>query len=114
MPNPAGKIYSFVGLFPIEPATNCTALRQYLRSLDSDPRGSPLSAVNNIQTARLAIMDEAFFEGIPGRPDQFASRYLFFACNYDGSSVSHLTDRLAKNIPTDVRSIWGAVAAARI
>jgi hypothetical protein len=108
MPNPTGKIYSFIGLFPISKKTDFTKFRQYLRSLANDTTGSPLSVVQNIHTARLAIMDEAFSEGMPEPPDQFARRYLIFACCYNGRTVSDLTDRLADKLPDkDFREIWG-------
>ena len=104
MSNPTDGVYAFVGLFPIMRTADHLAFRKMLRELDR--QGSPFLAVPNVHRARLVIIDEAFFEGTPAAVDRFASRYLLFVCDFDGSNSGDLARALAKHVPQEVRRIW--------
>jgi len=105
MSNPTDGVYAFVGLFPVMRTADHLAFRKLLRELDR--QGSPFIAVRNVHRARLVIIDEAFFEGTPAAVDRFASRYLLFACDFDGSNSDDLARVLAMHAPEEVRKIWG-------
>lgn len=107
MSNVNGRKYGFTGLFPIKEHADCATLREHLRALDQHPCGSPLSALPIIHMARLVIIDRLPFQGIPAADDRLRSRYLLFACEYDGADVDTLVRALVQAIPDQVETIWG-------
>ena len=106
MGNINGKKFSFTGLFPIKENADLGSLRSHLRTLDQHPNGSPLSAVRMIHMARLVIVEALPFQGEPAAFDQLRSRYLVFACAFDGDSVAALVKALADAVPDVVDAIW--------
>jgi hypothetical protein len=106
MSNINGKKYGFTALFPIKEEADCGALRDYLRVLDRHPCGSPLSAAPIIHMARFVIIDRLAFEGIPAASDRLRSRYLLFACEFDGPDVATLVHALVAAVPDEIERIW--------
>jgi hypothetical protein len=106
MSNINGKKYGFTGLFPIKEQADCGALRDYLRALDQNPCGSPLSAAPIIHMARFVIIDRLPFQGIPAAFDRLRSCYLLFACEFDGPDVATLVHALVTAVPDEIAKIW--------
>jgi hypothetical protein len=106
MANQKGNKYGFTALFPIKPGEHAAHLRTYLRSLDSRPCGSPLSSVPIVHMARLAIVDQMPYQGVPAKSDILNSAYLLFLCEFDGTSSDSLVQQLLQKIPEEVTAIW--------
>jgi hypothetical protein len=106
MANANGKKFGLTALFPIKPGHGAK-LRLTLRAMDSEPYGSPLSAVSIVHMARLAIINTLAFEGIPAKRDQLKSNYLLFMCDFDGATIDSLVAAMVTNIPTTINEIWG-------
>jgi hypothetical protein len=104
--NQNGNKYGFTALFPIKPGEHAGRLRIHLRSLDSEPNGSPLSKVPVIHMARLVIVDQMPYQGLPAKNDALNSAYLLFLCEFDGTSSDTLAQELLQNIPAEVDTIW--------
>jgi hypothetical protein len=103
--NQNGNKYGFTALFPIKPGESAL-LRTHLRTLDRRPCGSPLSCVSIVHMARLAIVDQMPYQGLPAKSDTLNSAYLLFLCEFDGTSADTLVQQLLQNIPGDVAAIW--------
>jgi hypothetical protein len=106
MANANGKKFGLTALSPIKPG-HCEELRFRLRAMDSKPYGSPLSGVNTIHMARLAIINTLAFEGIPAKRDLLKSSYLLFMCDFDGATIDSLVAAMVANIPATINEIWG-------
>jgi hypothetical protein len=104
--NQNGNKYGLTALFPIKPGEHAARLRIHLRSLDSQLNGSPLSKVPIIHMARLVIIDQIPYQGLPAKTDTLNSDYLLFLCAFDGSSSDSLVQELVQYIPTEVDTIW--------
>ena len=105
MANQNGGKYGFTGLFPIKPE-HTAALRTFLRTLDDNPRGSPLSEVPVVHMARFVVIDRLTYQGIPAKVDTLKSTYLLFACDFDGSSIDVLIRKMIEHIPDQLKAIW--------
>jgi hypothetical protein len=101
-----GNKYGFTALFPVKPGEHLAQLRIHLRSLDRHVNGSPLSGVPIIHMARLVIIDQVPYQGLPAKSDALNSAYLLFLCEFDGSSSDVLVQRLVRDIPGEVTTIW--------
>ena len=110
MTNQNGKKYGFTALFPILAGEHTAELRAYLRTLDANPYGSPLSEAPAIHMARLVVIDRLPYQGWPAKQDSLKSSYLLFLCEFDGESPEALARELADRIPGDVAEIWGHCA----
>jgi len=106
MGNTNGKKFGFTGLFPIKSVEDTLPLRQYLRSMDEHPYGSPLSSVDIIHMARFVIIDNLAYQGIPAKRDELKSRYLLFICDFDGGSLDVLIRKLISDMGKTVDDIW--------
>jgi hypothetical protein len=106
MANQKGNKYGLTALFPIKPGEHAAQLRKHLRCLDSHPCGSPLSAVPIVHMARLAIVDQTPYQGVPAKSDALKSAYLLFLCEFDGTSSDSLVQQLVLKIPEEVTAIW--------
>jgi hypothetical protein len=106
MANQKGNKYGLTALFPIKSGEHAARLRIYLRCLDSHACGSPLSSVPIVHMARLAIIDQMPYQGLPAKSDILNSAYLLFLCEFDGTSSDSLVQQLVQNIPEEVAAIW--------
>jgi hypothetical protein len=106
MANQNGAKYGFTGLFPVARGQSAN-LRTLLRSLDNNPRGSPLSDVPIVHMARFVIIDRLTYQGEPAQVDTLKSHYLLFVCDFDGRSIDALIQAMVQNIPHQITAIWG-------
>jgi hypothetical protein len=106
MSNANGRKYGFTALFPIKSGTDGAALRQHLRAMDRDERGSALAAVPIIHMARLVIVDDLPFQGLPAKLDRLESSYLLFTCDFDGNDPAQLVAAMLRSGRSIVAPIW--------
>ena len=108
-----GKKFGLTCLFPIirEDRTHSLQLRAHLRTMDSDPYGSPLSRVPIIHMARFAIIGDLPYQGVPHNRDDLLSDYMLFVCDFDGTNVNTLVAAMIANIAEEVEAIWAHCAA---
>ncbi len=106
MANINGGKYALTTLFPIKPGEHYAELKEFLRSMDADAYGSPLSKVGRVHMARLAIIDDFIYQGVPAKRDRLKSRYLLFMCDFDGESVEDLVGAMVTQIGPTVHDIW--------
>jgi hypothetical protein len=102
-----GKKFGLTCLFPINEGDNNTLkLRKYLRDMDSDVYGSPLSKVPLVHMARFAIVDDLAYQGFPAKRDYLMSNYMLFMCDFDGSNVDALVMAMMTEIGKTLDDIW--------
>ena len=109
MPNKSGTIYGLTILSPIEheghiETSHSLAIRQYLHTLPADGRG-PFGKVSSTHMARLVVLDDVEYFGMPSCEDHLKSRYLIFESNFDGELESYLSD-LATKASEEVHCVW--------
>ena len=109
MPNKSGHVYGLTILAPIIEdnrieISNAIALRDYLAGLPKD-HTSPFARVSSTHLARLVVMDDVVYVGMPACEEHLKSRYLVFETNFDGDLDEYLT-RLAKEVPEFVDAVW--------
>lgn len=109
MPNENGSVYGLTILSPIlndEKATpsHDLQIREYLSTL---PRGEtgPFAIAPFTHLARLVVMDDVIFVGMPSCEEHLKFKYLVFEANLDGDLDTYLTE-LAKAVPVQLDSIW--------
>jgi hypothetical protein len=109
MANQSGSVYGLTILSPIlqdrnaETSHNC-AIRMKLASLPCD-ESSPFAIVSSTHMARLVVMDDVVYVGMPSCEEHLKSQYLVFETNFDGDLDSYLT-RMASEIAIDVDAVW--------
>jgi hypothetical protein len=109
MANQSGKVYGLTVLSPIlqdigaETSHNC-AIRMKLASLPRD-ESSPFARVSSTHMARLVVMDDVVYVGMPSCEEHLKSQYLIFETNFDGALEDYLA-RMAHEIPMDVDGVW--------
>jgi hypothetical protein len=113
MANKSGTVYGLTILSPIiddEDAvpSHDLQIREYLAAL---PLGvdSPFAIAPGTHLARLVVMDDVVYVGMPACEEHLKSKYLVFECNLDGDLEPYLAG-LAKNIPQHLDAIWGHCA----
>ncbi|WP_433964193.1 hypothetical protein [Tunturiibacter gelidiferens] len=109
MPNQNGKVYGLTILSPIiddEEATpsHDLQIRNYLAKLPTDER-SPFALAPATHLARLVVMDDVIYVGMPACEEHLKSKYLILESNCDGDLTSYLTG-LATAIPEHLDAIW--------
>jgi hypothetical protein len=109
MPNKNGKVYGLTILSPIiddEKATpsHDLQIRNYLAQL-STREDSPFAIAPGTHLARLVVMDDVIYVGMPACEEHLKSKYLVFESNCDGELDSYLTG-LAASIPDHLDAIW--------
>jgi hypothetical protein len=109
MPNKSGHVYGLTILAPIIEdnrieISHAIALRDYLATLPKD-HTSPFARVSSTHLARLVVMDDVVYVGMPACEEHLKSRYLVFETNFDGGLDEYLT-RLAKEVPEFVEAVW--------
>lgn len=109
MANQSGSVYGLTILSPIlqdptaETSHNC-ALREKLASLPRD-QFSPFAKVSSTHMARLAVMDDVVYVGMPSCEEHLKSQYLVFETNFDGDLDTYL-GRMVREIGTEVHALW--------
>ena len=109
MPNKNGSVYGLTILSPIiedEKATpsHDLQIRNYLAKL-SIREESPFAQAPGTHLARLVVMDDVIYVGMPACEEHLKSKYLVFESNCDGELDTYLTG-LATNIPEHLDAIW--------
>jgi hypothetical protein len=109
MPNKNGSVYGLTILSPIKSGSKAEvsynlALRMYLAKL---PRhdGSPFAKVSSTHLARLVVMDDVIYVGMPTCEEHLRSHYLIFESNFDGDLDPYL-EQMWREIPDTVNAVW--------
>jgi hypothetical protein len=110
--NQSGSIYGLTILSPIkdEPhleISHSLAIRMYLQHLDILLKDgeSPFFKVNSTHMARLVVLDDVVYFGMPSCEEHLQSKYLIFETNFDGDLGTYLS-RLAREAKEEVHNIW--------
>jgi hypothetical protein len=109
MPNQNGSVYGLTILSPIiddEKATpsHDLQIRAYLAKL-STREESPFALAPGTHLARLVVMDDVIYVGVPACEEHLKSKYLVFESNCDGDLDTYLNG-LAASIPDHLDAIW--------
>jgi hypothetical protein len=109
MPNQNGKVYGLTILSPIIDDDRATPshdlqIRKYLASLPTD-EGSPFAVAPGTHLARLVVMDDVIYVGMPACEEHLKSKYLVFESNCDGDLDDYLRG-LAASVPEQLDAIW--------
>ena len=121
MPNQNGNVYGLTILSPIidDPEGDCLArLRDSQISGQLLPRDhrSPFAKISSTHLARLVVMDDVVFVGMPAREEHLKSKYLVFETNFDGDLDTYLRRhgaRRAGGSATPSGSIASVIPASR-
>jgi hypothetical protein len=113
MPNQNGSVYGLTILSPIIDDAHATPshdlqIRAYLAQL-STREDSPFAHAPGTHLARLVVMDDVIYVGMPCCEEHLKSKYLVFESNCDGDLDSYLGG-LADNIPEHLNAIWSHCA----
>jgi hypothetical protein len=110
MPNQNGSVYGLTILSPIIDDANARPshdlqIRAYLARL-STREESPFATAPGTHLARLVVMDDVIYVGMPSCEEHLKSKYLVFESNCDGDLDDYLAG-LAGSIPNHLDAIWG-------
>jgi hypothetical protein len=113
MPNQNGSLYGLTILSPIIDDANVTPshdlqIRAYLAQL-STREESPFALAPSTHLARLVVMDDVIYVGMPSCEEHLRSKYLVFESNCDGDLDAYLNG-LADSIPDHLDAIWSHCA----
>ena len=94
MANQNGSVYGLTLLCPIlndkhEVPSHDLQIRKYLAELYTDAR-SPFAIAPGTHMARLAVMDDVIYVGMPACEESLKSKYLVFESNCDGDMDNYL------------------------
>ena len=109
MPNKNGTVYGLTILSPIiddEQATpsHDLQIRKYLATLPTGEQ-SPFALAPGTHLARLVVMDDVIYVGMPACEEHLKSKYLVFESNCDGELDNYLAG-LAASVPQHLDAIW--------
>jgi hypothetical protein len=109
MPNKSGNVYGLTILSPIIDDESATPshdlqIRKYLAALPTGPE-SPFALAPGTHLARLVVMDDVIYVGMPACEEHLQSKYLVFESNCDGELDVYLRG-LAINVPEQLNAIW--------
>ena len=109
MPNLNGSIYGLTILSPIIDDDRATPshdlqIRRYLSTLPTGEK-SPFAIAPGTHLARLVVMDDVIFVGLPATEEHLKSKYLVFESNCDGDLDGYLRG-LAINAAEHLDAIW--------
>ncbi len=95
MANTNGSVYGLTILSPIiddatAPTSHDLLIRDYLAHL-STREDSPFALAPGTHLARLVVMDDVIYVGMPSCEEHLKSKYLIFESNCDGDVDSYLT-----------------------
>jgi hypothetical protein len=110
MANQSGIVYGLTILSPIKDdesvkPSHDLQIRKYLATLKTDEK-SPFALAPGTHLARLAVLDDVIYVGMPSCDEHLQSKYLVFESNCDGDLEGYLTG-LATTVPTYLDAIWG-------
>ena len=109
MANKSGKVYGLTLLCPIlndERAvpSHDLQIREYLATLPTGEH-SPFAIAPNTHLARLVVMDDVIYVGVPATEEHLKSKYLVFETNCDVDIDEYVTG-LATHVPEQIDAIW--------
>lgn len=109
MANQSGSVYGLTVLSPILNDAHAVPshdlqIRKYLSTL-STGADSPFAIAPGTHLARLVVMDDVVYVGMPACEEHLKSKYLVFESNCDGDLDTYLTG-LAARIPHHLDAIW--------
>ena len=109
MPSKNGSVYGLTILSPIIDDDQATPshdlqIRKYLASLPTR-EDSPFSRAPGTHLARLVVMDDVIYVGMPACEEHLSSKYLVFESNLDGDLDGYLRG-LADTIPEHLDAVW--------
>ena len=109
MANRSGSVYGLTILSPIKDdphaeVSHSLAVRAYLQTIPQDQR-SPLARVSSTHMARLLVMDDVVYFGMPSCEEHLSAKYLIFESNFDGDLETYL-GRLAREAKEEVDAVW--------
>jgi hypothetical protein len=109
MPNKNGSVYGLTILSPIIDDQKATPshdlqIRKYLATL-STAEESPFALAPGTHLARLVVMDDVIYVGMPACEEHLKSKYLVFESNCDGDLDDYLSG-LAAAVPKQLDAIW--------
>lgn len=113
MPNQNGTVYGLTILSPIieddkARPSHDLQIRSYLAKLPTDER-SPFAQAAGTHLARLVVMDDVIYVGMPACEEHLNSKYLIFEsnldCGADGDLDGYLRG-LANAVPDYLDAIW--------
>ncbi|HEX3470396.1 MAG TPA: hypothetical protein VHT28_04350, partial [Silvibacterium sp.] len=109
MANQNGAVFGLTILSPIiddETAipSHDLQIRKYLASLSTGEQ-SPFALAPGTHLARLVVMDDVIYVGMPACEEHLKSKYLIFESNLDGDLDIYLTG-LARSVPQHLDAIW--------
>jgi hypothetical protein len=107
--NQSGSIYGLTILSPIQhdphaEISHSLAIRMFLQTLPVDGNG-PFGKVSSTHMARLVVLDDVVYFGMPSCEEHLKSKYLIFESNFDGELDVYL-GRLATEAADEVEKIW--------
>ena len=109
MPSKSGSVYGLTLLCPIldDPAATPSHDLQIRDLLSKLPLGpdSPFAVAPGTHLARLVVLDDVIYVGMPACEEHLKSKYLVFESNCDGDRDSYLAG-LAKSVPAELDTIW--------
>ena len=108
MPNVSGKVYGLTILSPIIDDDRATPshdlqIRKYLASLPTDEE-SPFALAPGTHLARLVVMDDVIYVGMPACEEHLKSKYLVFESNCDGDLDGYLRGLAAMSLINSMQS----------
>ncbi len=109
MSSQSGSVYGLTLLCPIinddsAIPSHDLQIRYYLSKLSLGPDG-PFAIAPGTHLARLVVLDDVIYVGMPSCEEHLRSKYLILECNCDGDRDSYLTG-LVKHIPDQLDAIW--------
>ena len=109
MANQSGSVYGLTILSPIidDPHADISHdlhLRMYLGALPRDER-APFAKVTSTHIARLVVMDDVIYVGMPSCEEHLKFKYLVWEANFDGDLDTYLR-AMATEIPEHVDAVW--------
>lgn len=109
MPSQNGTVYGLTLLCPIldDPAATPShdlQIRAHLAKLLTG-QDSPFAVSPGTHLARLVVLDDVIYVGMPSCEEHLNSKYLIFESNCDGNRDSYLGG-LAAAIPDELDAIW--------
>lgn len=109
MANQSGSVYGLTLLSPIldddhAAPSHDLQIRRYLATLPTD-NDSPFAIAPGTHLARLVVMDDVIYVGMPACEEHLKSKYLVFESNCDGDLDTYLTG-LATKVPEHLDAIW--------
>lgn len=109
MANQSGSVYGLTLLCPILSDEHCSPshdlqIRNYLATLATGA-DSPFAIAPGTHLARLVVMDDVIYVGMPSCEEHLKSKYLVFESNCDGELDAYLIG-LARAVPEHLDAIW--------